>query len=134
MTGSRETRRMNDPFAVLDLPEDADDDAIQKRYLALVRRHSPEREPERFAELRAAYESDPRPARTGRLRLLGIHGGALMRLKRACLEAAARHAGPAAAPSTPCCAMAPSGSGPTPSCGARKRERDRGRDVERGPG
>jgi len=88
MTGSRDPLPMNDPFAVLDLPEDADDQAIQKRYLALVRRHSPERAPERFAELRAAYERIRDRRDRLRLRLLGIQGGALMRLKRACLEAA----------------------------------------------
>jgi len=88
MTGGRETPIMNDPFAVLDLPEDSDDEAIQKRYLALVRRYSPEREPERFAEIRAAYEAIRDRRERVRLRLLGIHGGALMRLKRACLEAA----------------------------------------------
>src|SRR4051795_9064638 len=88
MTGGRETPIMNDHFAVLDLPEDAGDEAIQKRYLALVRRYSPEREPERFAEIRAAYEAIRDRRERVRLRLLGIHGGALMRLKRACLEAA----------------------------------------------
>ena len=88
MTGSREPQLINDPFAALDLPEDADDDAIQKRYLALVRRHSPERDPERFAELRAAYERIRDRRDRLRLRLLGIQGGALVRLKRACLEAA----------------------------------------------
>src|SRR5687768_31578 len=88
MTG-RETPMLNDPFAVLDLPEDADDEAIQKRYLALVRRYSPEREPERFAEIRTAYEAIRDRRERVRLRLLGVHGGALMRLKRACLEAAA---------------------------------------------
>jgi curved DNA-binding protein CbpA len=88
MTGSQDPLPMNDPFAVLDLPEDADDQAIQKRYLALVRRHSPERAPERFAELRAAYERIRDRRDRLRLRLLGIQGGALMRLKRACLDAA----------------------------------------------
>ena len=88
MTGSKETPLMNDPFAVLDLPEDADDEAIQKRYLALVRRYSPEREPERFGEIRAAYEAIRYRRERVRLRLLGIHSGALLRLKRACLEAA----------------------------------------------
>jgi hypothetical protein len=84
---SRENLIMNDPFAVLDLPEDADDETIQKRYLALVRRYSPEREPERFGEIRAAYEAIRDRRERVRLRLLGTHGGALLRLKRACLEA-----------------------------------------------
>ena len=88
MTGSREPLPINDPFTVLDLPEDADDQVMQKRYLALARRHSPERAPERFAELRAAYERIRDRRDRLRLRLLGIQGGALMRLKRACLAAA----------------------------------------------
>ena len=40
-----------------------------QRYLALVRQHSPEREPERFAEIRAAYDQlrDPITNLAGRL-------------------------------------------------------------------
>jgi curved DNA-binding protein CbpA len=47
---------MTDPYGVLDLPPDADDAAVRARYLELVRRWPPEREPERFATIRAAYE------------------------------------------------------------------------------
>jgi curved DNA-binding protein CbpA len=48
---------MTDPYAVLDLPPDSDDEAIRRRYLELVRRFSPEHHPEKFAAVRAAYES-----------------------------------------------------------------------------
>src|SRR5262249_27771847 len=48
---------MTDPFAVLGLPTDSDDETIRRRYLELVRRYSPEHHPERFAAVRAAYES-----------------------------------------------------------------------------
>jgi curved DNA-binding protein CbpA len=48
---------MADPYAVLGLPPDCDDEAIRRRYLELVRQFSPERCPERFAAVRAAYES-----------------------------------------------------------------------------
>ena len=48
---------MSDPYAVLGLPPDSDDDAIRRRYLELVRQFSPEHHPERFAAIRAAYES-----------------------------------------------------------------------------
>lgn len=48
---------MTDAYAILGLPADADDDAIRRRYLALVRQYSPERHPERFAAIRQAYES-----------------------------------------------------------------------------
>jgi curved DNA-binding protein CbpA len=47
---------MTDPYQVLGLPPDADDEAIRRRYLALVRLHPPERQPERFAAVRGAYE------------------------------------------------------------------------------
>ena len=48
---------MTDPYAVLGLAPDADDEAIRRRYLELVRQFSPEHHPERFAAIRAAYES-----------------------------------------------------------------------------
>jgi curved DNA-binding protein CbpA len=47
---------VDDPYAVLGLPPDSDDEAIRRRYLELVRQFSPERQPERFAAVRAAYE------------------------------------------------------------------------------
>jgi curved DNA-binding protein CbpA len=48
---------MTDPYEVLKLPPDADDDAIRRRYLELVRQFTPEHHPEKFAAIRAAYES-----------------------------------------------------------------------------
>jgi curved DNA-binding protein CbpA len=48
---------MTDPYAVLGLPPDSDDEAIRRRYLELVRQYSPEHHPEKFAAVRAAYES-----------------------------------------------------------------------------
>jgi DnaJ-class molecular chaperone len=47
---------MHDPYQVLGLPPDSDDEAIRRRYLELVRRWSPEHHPEKFAAVRAAYE------------------------------------------------------------------------------
>ena len=46
-----------DPYAILGLPADSDDEAIRRRYLVLVRQFSPEQHPERFAAVRQAYES-----------------------------------------------------------------------------
>ena len=46
---------MKDPFQILGLPQDATDDAIRVRYLTLVKEFSPERHPEKFAEIRKAY-------------------------------------------------------------------------------
>ncbi len=47
---------MTDPYAVLGLPDDSDDEAIRRRYLELVRQYSPEHHPEKFAAIRADYE------------------------------------------------------------------------------
>lgn len=47
---------MDDPYAVLGLAADSDDDTIRRRYLELVRQYSPEHHPARFAAIRAAYE------------------------------------------------------------------------------
>jgi len=48
---------MSDPYAVLGLADDSDDEAIRRRYLELVKQHGPDRDPERFAAIRQAYES-----------------------------------------------------------------------------
>jgi curved DNA-binding protein CbpA len=48
---------MSDPYQVLSLSPAADDDAIRRRYLELTRQYSPEHYPEKFAAVRAAYES-----------------------------------------------------------------------------
>ena len=47
---------MADPYEVLELPRDCGDTEIRRRYLDLVRRHPPDREPERFAAIRKAYD------------------------------------------------------------------------------
>jgi curved DNA-binding protein CbpA len=48
---------MTDPYEVLNLSPDSDDDTIRRRYLELVRQFPPERNPEQFAAIRQAYES-----------------------------------------------------------------------------
>jgi curved DNA-binding protein CbpA len=47
---------MIDPFHVLGIAADADDETIRRRYLELVRENPPERAPEKFAAIRQAYE------------------------------------------------------------------------------
>ncbi len=47
---------MVDPYTVLGVEPDADDEAIRRRYLELVRQFSPEHHAEKFAAVRAAYE------------------------------------------------------------------------------
>jgi curved DNA-binding protein CbpA len=48
---------VDDPYKVLGLSDDSDDEAIRRRYLQLVRQYPPEHHPEKFAAIRAAYES-----------------------------------------------------------------------------
>jgi curved DNA-binding protein CbpA len=48
---------VTDPYQVLGLAGDSDDEAIRRRYLKLVREFPPEHHPEKFTAIRAAYES-----------------------------------------------------------------------------
>lgn len=48
---------MNNPYQVLGLPADSDDETIRRRYLELVRQYSPEHHPDKFAAIRSAYEN-----------------------------------------------------------------------------
>jgi curved DNA-binding protein CbpA len=54
---------MSDPHEVLGLRRDADEAAIRSRYLELVREFPPDRAPERFAAIRAAYDLVRDPVR-----------------------------------------------------------------------
>lgn len=47
---------MSDAYAVLGVAADADDEAIRRRYLELVKQFPPEHHPKKFAEVRAAYD------------------------------------------------------------------------------
>ena len=47
---------MADPYEVLGIERGSGDAEIRRRYLELVRRHPPDREPERFAAIRGAYD------------------------------------------------------------------------------
>lgn len=76
-----------DPFAALGLDENADDDAVKRRYLALVRAYPPDREPERFQALRQAYEAVRGQRERLERKLLHTSTGALSRLKLHCLSA-----------------------------------------------
>ena len=48
---------MKTPFEVLGVDETAGDEAIKRAYLQKVREHPPERDPERFQTIRAAFEA-----------------------------------------------------------------------------
>jgi curved DNA-binding protein CbpA len=53
----------SDPYAALNVPRDATMDAIKDAYFKLVREHPPERDPEAFKAIRAAYEHIRTPER-----------------------------------------------------------------------
>lgn len=48
---------MTDPYLTLGVTQDTDDAGVQAAYLAAIKRCPPERDAQRFAEIRAAYES-----------------------------------------------------------------------------
>jgi len=47
----------SDPFDVLGLPRDAGESEARERYLQLVKQYPPDKSPEKFREIRAAYEA-----------------------------------------------------------------------------
>src|SRR5690349_12345721 len=50
-----------DPFQVLGVSRDAGEAEVRARYLELVKQYPPEREPEKFREVRAAYDAAKDP-------------------------------------------------------------------------
>jgi curved DNA-binding protein CbpA len=48
---------MQTPFEILEVAEDADDDAIKKAYLKKVKDYPPERDKEAFQRIRTAFET-----------------------------------------------------------------------------
>jgi curved DNA-binding protein CbpA len=81
---------MLDPFTVLGVTEDADDAEIRRQYLALVRTYPPDRAPERFQELRAAYDVLLDERKRLETKLLTANSAALSRLRVAALRAGDR--------------------------------------------
>lgn len=55
--------KSSDPYEVLGLPCSAAEAEIRARYLQLVREFPPDRAPERFAVIRAAFDELRHPAR-----------------------------------------------------------------------
>jgi hypothetical protein len=51
----------SDPFKVLGVTPDASEAEIRARYLELVKQFPPEREPDKFREVRAAFEATKDP-------------------------------------------------------------------------
>lgn len=85
---------MRDPFTVLGVADDADDDEIRQRYLALVREFPPDRAPERFQELRGAYDALSDERKRLETKLLHTNEAALTRLSMGALRAASADSAP----------------------------------------
>lgn len=77
----------SDPFVLLGVDENTGDDTIKQRYLALVRTHPPDREPDRFQAVRRAYEAIRGERERLEVKLLQPGTAALYRLKLSCLRA-----------------------------------------------
>lgn len=58
-------------YLTLGLPLDANDGQIRERYLQLVKRHTPEKEPRRFQEISEAFEHLKNVRTRVRSRILG---------------------------------------------------------------
>ncbi len=60
-TAAHDRSSLDNPFQILGLAGDADEAALRARYLELVRENPPEKKPERFRQIHAAYQiaSDP---------------------------------------------------------------------------
>ncbi len=55
------TSPAGDPFTVLGVSRDASEEEIRARYLELVKQFPPDRDPDRFREIRAAFEAAKDP-------------------------------------------------------------------------
>lgn len=66
---------MNDPYEVLGLPRAADEAETRRRYLELVRQFPPDRDPSKFAEIRAAFEQVRDPLRRLQSQLFEVDSG-----------------------------------------------------------
>ena len=64
---------MPDPFEVMGLSPGAGEDEIRSRYLQLVREFPPDRAPERFAAIRAAYDDLRNPMRRIEAQMFSLH-------------------------------------------------------------
>lgn len=84
---------MRDPFTVLGVADDADDAEIRQRYLVLVREFPPDRAPERFQELRAAYDALSDERKRLATKLLHTNEAALTRLSMGAFRAVSTDGG-----------------------------------------
>ena len=64
---------MKDPYEILGVPANADEVVLRQRYLELVRRHTPDQSPQRFAEIWAAYDELRDPVKRLEREILEVH-------------------------------------------------------------
>ena len=69
-----------DPYEVLGLERGAVESLVRRRYLELVRSFPPEREPEKFKEIRSAYDRLRDPVARMEQRLFEDGGGELIEI------------------------------------------------------
>jgi DnaJ-class molecular chaperone len=80
-----------DPYEVLNLSPQADEQAIRQRYLELVRQFPPDRAPQQFAAIRAAYEALHDPVQRWQSRLFEMRWSESLEeivtdLRRQCID------------------------------------------------
>lgn len=76
----------DDPYMVLGVDETAGDEDVRQRYLDLVRTYPPDREPERFQEIRAAYDALKTERDRLAARMFHVSAAPMQRLRLACLQ------------------------------------------------
>lgn len=83
---------MTDPYEILGVAPGADEAQIRSRYLQLVREFPPDRAPERFAEIRAAYDDLRDPVTRAERQLFELAEGAAIATIETDLRARLRRA------------------------------------------
>ncbi|RJP19991.1 MAG: hypothetical protein C4527_26110 [Candidatus Omnitrophota bacterium] len=65
---------MIDPYQILDLdPNQTTDEIVRKAYMDAIRRYPPDREPEKFEQIRFAYDQIKQERDRMNLRLFGLN-------------------------------------------------------------
>jgi curved DNA-binding protein CbpA len=67
---------MTDPFEILGVSHQASEAEVRRRYLELVREFPPDRAPEKFAEIRAAFDAVRDPLARFERQLFSLHSDA----------------------------------------------------------
>ena len=82
------------PYEILDVGPEADTEAVRAAYLAAVRRHPPDRDPDAFRRIRSAYDVLADPVRRAEIALFGLDEIATLRDLARSLSPERRRVGP----------------------------------------